>query len=468
MSLWDEHELPEGWSTCQMGDISDIVGGGTPTASEQSNFSDDGHPWITPADLSDFRGNFIERGRRCLSDRGLNSSSAKLMPPGTVLMSSRAPIGYVAIAANEVCTNQGFKSFVCHENILPEYLLHWLRFIRTDIEQMGSGTTFTEISGSRCKEIPFKVAPLAEQHRIVAKVDELLEKANAVRERLQRVPEILKRFRQSVLAAACSGRLTEDWREEDLDGDDFPALWTLIDAGDIYVDARYGTSKKCQSGWDAIPVLRVPNIARGVLDLADIKSTTLSEREIDSLAVSEGDLIVCRTNGSLDLIGKAAVIPKLECPFAFASYLIRLRLDQSQVLPGYFHAFLSAPIGRDQIEARARSTAGQFNLNLEILRGLQLPVAPIAEQQEIVRRVEALFALADVIEQRVAAGTARAEKLPQAILAKAFRGELVPTEAELATAEGRSYEPASELLEKIKTQKAQAKLAAALVSRKLG
>jgi type I restriction enzyme, S subunit len=216
-SIFEEHlgirELPTGWKIALMGDIAKIVGGGTPKASDDSNFSEDGYPWITPADLSGFNGTYIERGRRSLSEKGLKSCSAMIMPKGAVLMSSRAPIGYVAIASNSVCTNQGFKSFICPSGILPEYVLYWLRFIRPLLEKMGSGTTFLEISGARASQIPILVPPAAEQKRIVAKIEELLPKVNAVRERLSRVKEIMKRFRQSVLSAACSGRLTEEWRE---------------------------------------------------------------------------------------------------------------------------------------------------------------------------------------------------------------------------------------------------------------
>ncbi len=215
---------------------------------------------------------------------------------------------------------------------------------------------------------------------------------------------------------------------------------------------------KCDKTGKGTPVLRVPNIARGILDLSDLKYAELAPKESGALVVREGDLIVCRTNGSLDLIGKAAVIPPLSRKHAFASYLIRLRLDKAKLLPNYFHAFLSGPPGRVQIEERARTTAGQFNLNLDILRSLQLPFPPLPEQHEIVRRVEALFRQADAIEKRVAAATARAEKLTQAILAKAFRGELVPTEAELARREGRDYEPASALLERIRAERCKDRL----------
>ena len=122
-------------------------------------------------------------------------------------------------------------------------------------------------------------------------------------------------------------------------------------------------------------------------------------------------------------------------------------------MPQYFHCFLSSQFGREQIEEKTRTTAGQFNLNLQILGGLAVPLPPPEEQAEIARRVEALFKLAEAIEKRVAAATARAEKLTQAILAKAFRGEFVPTEAELARREGHPYEPASALLARLKSAK---------------
>lgn len=128
------------------------------------------------------------------------------MPSGSVLMSSRAPIGYVAVAANPISTNQGFKSFLCAEDLAPEFVAYWLRYIRPLLEQMRSGTTFSEISGSRAKEIPLHFAPLAEQKRIVEKIHPLLASVEAAHERLTKVAAILRRSRQSVLAAAFPGR----------------------------------------------------------------------------------------------------------------------------------------------------------------------------------------------------------------------------------------------------------------------
>jgi type I restriction enzyme S subunit len=212
-------DLPEGWVETYMGEVAEVVGGGTPKASDPSHFSEEGSPWITPADLSGFEGIYIRKGKRDLSENGLRSCSAVMIPTGSVLLSSRAPIGYLAIAAGPLSTNQGFKSFVCREGIVPEYVYFWLRFIRAKLEAMGSGSTFAEISGRRAKEIPILLPPAAEQQRIAAALEQLLTQMARVRNRLARVPKILKRLRRSVLAAACSGRLTEDWRARHPEGE---------------------------------------------------------------------------------------------------------------------------------------------------------------------------------------------------------------------------------------------------------
>lgn len=195
-------------------------------------------------------------------------------------------------------------------------------------------------------------------------------------------------------------------------------------------------------------MLRVPNIASGKLDLTSLKFA-VPKRNWASLMLQDGDILICRTNGSLDLVGKAAVVADLSEPAAFASYLIRLRTNTQALLPRFLHLCLLSPSGRDQITAEARTTAGQFNLNLEILRGLRFVLPPVDAQAEIVRRVDLLFSLAKTIERRVAAASARADTLIQSVLARAFRGELVPTEAELARAEGRDYESAESLLARI-------------------
>lgn len=184
-------EIPSSWRWCRLGTIGAIVGGGTPRAAVAENFAEPGTgiPWLTPADLGGYSRRHIKRGARDLSRLGLESSSATLMPKGTVLFTSRAPIGYVAIADNAIATNQGFKSIVPYISELSDYVALAMRAFAPGIDAKAPGTTFREVSGKIVAGISFPLPPLAEQHRIVAKVDQLMElcarldEAGAARER---------------------------------------------------------------------------------------------------------------------------------------------------------------------------------------------------------------------------------------------------------------------------------------------
>lgn len=145
------------WIECKISDIGTVVGGATPSTKKPENYEDGTIAWITPKDLSTFSGRYIQRGERNITETGLKSCSTQLLPKNTVLFSSRAPIGYVAIVANDVCTNQGFKSVVPNETIDPIFLYYLLKYNKDKIESMGSGTTFKEVSGNTMKNIVVSV-----------------------------------------------------------------------------------------------------------------------------------------------------------------------------------------------------------------------------------------------------------------------------------------------------------------------
>jgi type I restriction enzyme S subunit len=449
-----------------MGEIAEVIGGGTPKASDPENFFDNGYPWITPADLGSFSGMYIQRGKRSLSEKGLRLSSAQLMPRGAVLMSSRAPIGYVAIAANEISTNQGFKSFVVHKDILPEHVFYWLKFLRPQLEQFGSGSTFAEISGSRAREIPILIAPLAEQKRIAAKIEDLLGRVIATRERLAKVPTILKRFRQAVLAAACSGRLTEDLRMQNRRPSassvraktNFGGLSELPEIPDTWSWQKISEIASVQGGIqkqpkrtprnNAYPYLRVANVLRNKLDLSEIHEMELFGGELQKYRLEPDDLLIVEGNGSFSEIGRSALWTAAIENCVHQNHIIRVRAFECSA--HYLNSFWNSPVGIARVAQAAVTTSGLYSLSTAKVAAVLVPVPPIDEQNEIVRRVEGLFRLSDAIEKRLAAGTRMTGELAEAILTKAFRGELVPTEAEVARREGRSYETASELLARIK------------------
>ncbi len=163
--------IPGHWRWSTLGCEAEVVGGSTPSTKDDANYEGGQIPWITPADLSGYRDKYIERGKRNITEKGLNGSGARLMPEGTVLFSSRAPIGYVVIAKNQVATNQGFKSFVLGPNLSPDYVYYYLKRAKELALRLASGTTFPEISGKKAKEIPIPVPSLDEQHDIVEGIE---------------------------------------------------------------------------------------------------------------------------------------------------------------------------------------------------------------------------------------------------------------------------------------------------------
>ena len=209
------YDIPVSWQWCRLDSVGAIVGGGTPSAGDSSNFETPGSgiAWLTPADLGGYAHLYISHGARDLSDKGLSSSSATLMPTRSVLFTSRAPIGYVAIAENPIATNQGFKSVVPFLSECSEYIALTLKALATEIDAKASGTTIKEVSGKIVAGIPFPLPPLAEQQRIVAKVDELM----ALCDRLEEARKTREEVRDKLTAASLA-RLTAP----DTSAEDFP------------------------------------------------------------------------------------------------------------------------------------------------------------------------------------------------------------------------------------------------------
>jgi type I restriction enzyme S subunit len=168
-------KLPQNWAICTLSTIGQIVGGGTPKTDMPSYWSNGTIPWITPADLSGYQMKFIENGVRMITENGLTSSSAQIIPKGSVLFSSRAPIGYTVIAATDVCTNQGFKSIVPYIEGLSDFIYYFLRTQVDEIHLRASGTTFKEISGAEMGKTLIFLPPLEEQKRITIAIEKFFE-----------------------------------------------------------------------------------------------------------------------------------------------------------------------------------------------------------------------------------------------------------------------------------------------------
>lgn len=207
------------WIECKISDIGTVVGGATPSTKKLENYENGTIAWITPKDLSIFTGRYIQRGERNITEIGLKSCSTQLLPKDTVLFSSRAPIGYVAITANEVCTNQGFKSVVPNEKTDPLFLYYLLKYNKDKIEGMGSGTTFKEVSGNTMKNI---VVSVPTDKKVQKRISSMLGSIDDKIEENERINNNLAEQIKTICTAWLSdyapfgGILPDDWSKTPL------------------------------------------------------------------------------------------------------------------------------------------------------------------------------------------------------------------------------------------------------------
>ena len=466
-------DLPEGWSAATLGEIGDYLNG---RAFKASEWSKSGRPIIRIQDLtgSKSKPNFF-KGR--VEER-------YVVRLGDFLISWAATLGAYIWSGPEGVLNQHI--FKVHSKIDQKFHYYLANRILEELYQHTHGSGMVHITKGRFDNISVPIPPLAEQKRIVAKIKTLLARVNAARERLAKMPVILKRFRQAVLAAACSGRLTEDWHkhhssvmhadeivesikrrkmheigakkaekvleiykyQEENNSEKLPPTWRYMTLDKLVRSFDYGTSAK-SNPTGKVPVLRMGNIQNGRIDWSDLMYTS-NPSEIKKYLLKPGTVLFNRTN-SPELVGKTAIY-RGEQPAIFAGYLIRVN-NEPELNPEYLNCCLNTDYAREYCMTVKTDGVSQSNINAQKLAKFEIPFCSPEEQQEIVRRVDALYKLADTIEKRVAAATIQADRLTQAILAKAFRGELVPTEAELARHEGRGYETAAQLLHRIKSER---------------
>lgn len=263
------------WIECKISDIGRVVGGATPSTKKPENYENGTIAWITPKDLSTFSGRYIQHGERNITEAGLRSCSTQLLPKNTVLFSSRAPIGYVAIAANEVCTNQGFKNVIPNENTNPLFLYYLLKYNKDKIEGMGSGTTFKEVSGNTMKNIVVSVPKdMGTQRQIVAvlgSIDDKIELNNEINNNLEQQARAIFKTEFLSLKALPSG-----WRQA-----------TLIDIAD-YLNGLAMQKYRPSGNEIGIPVLKIKELRQGC---CDNNSELCSPNIKNEYIIHDGDVI---------------------------------------------------------------------------------------------------------------------------------------------------------------------------------
>lgn len=382
--------------------------------------------------MSGYRAQTIERGARDLSPIGLAACGATLMPKGTVLFSSRAPIGYVAIAANEISTNQGFKSFVLPEGFDPRFTYYQLKHLKPEAEAIATGTTFKELSGSAAATLPVKVAPLPEQTRIADQLDKLLARIQSCNDRLDAIPALLKRFRQAVLESALYGTCLDDEKPTEV------SIASIATVGTGSTPLRSNTRFFASSG---TPWVTSAATSQQLITEANEFVTPEAIAAHRLKLYPKGTLLVAmygegKTRGQVAELGIEATINQ-----ACAAVVV----DETKALIAYVKLAFQV----NYLAMRELAEGGnQPNLNLSKVKEFRIPLPSLEQQAQIVREASAFIKIADRIEARYTAARAQAQRLSPLLLAKAFRGELVPQDP--------NDESASTLLKRITAEREKA------------
>ena len=436
VELPDVGELPEEWTLTTLSEIGKWRTGGTPSRKINSYFYGD-IAWVKSGDLND---GIITATDEKITESGLQNCAAKLLPIGTVSVALYgATIGKIGILGIEAATNQACANCIVDpKKISKEFLFYYILSQRQNLINAGQGGAQPNLTNQIIHDWPIPLPQLSEQLQIVARIEALLTQVNAARDRLSRVPLIIKKFRQAVLAAACSGRLTEGWREEnptstsseERDEIDelpdcynglqvqLPENWQFHSIREITDSIKYGYTASAREEPIGPKMLRITDIQEGHVNWESVPFCYISDQNSEKYHLTEGDIVFARTGATT---GKSYRIKS--CPFSiFASYLIRVR-TKKEVDSNYLYLFFQSGFYWKQISDNTSGTA-QPNCNASKLASLIIPFPPLAEQHEIVRRVEALFERVDQIEHQVLVATKRTDALTQAVLRKAFRGEM--------------------------------------------
>ena len=414
-------QIPGSWEWVSVADVGRIVGGSTPATNVPEYFAENGIPWITPADLTGYTDTYIAKGRRDLSQIGYSSCSATLLPPGTVLFSSRAPIGYCAISANEISTNQGFKNLILEDNIDPEYVRHYLLGAKEYAESKASGTTFLELSSKRVGALALPIAPIHEQTRIVAKLDNLTSRIAATRLALERIFDLIEHHRQLVVDNA------------------FSALELSVPLSKLVDQDRgipYGIIKTGKNESNGIPVVRAGDIKRYRVLENQLKRVSHNIAARYRRTVLRGGEVLISIRGS---VGETCVVP----PSMKGNNLSRevaLIPVSEDTNPAFIMYFLRSQQAKNYIEANVKGIA-QTGINLRDLRQLPCPDVPRSQQQIISKHIAAALRRLDSISAQRDGAISLLPLLDNAVRTAAFHGKLVKQETD--------DEPVSTLLARI-------------------
>lgn len=356
------------WRKVKLGEVAEIMGGGTPKR-EVSEYWNGVIPWATPTDITKNKTNEIAQTTEYITENGLSQSSAKLVPAGSVLMTSRATIGFCAINTIPMTTNQGFSNFICGDSVHNKFLLYLLTSNRDKFEQLGSGSTFKEISKSALRSFEVNLPPLPEQRKIatiLSSVDDAIEKTEAI---IKQTETLKKGLMHQLLT---KGIAHSSFKQTEIG--EIPTKWEMRKVGDLV--KFEGGSQPPRDTFEFEP--REGNIR--LIQIRDYKTdkyATYVPKELARKFCTKGDVMIGRYGPPI-----FQILRGIEGAYNVA--LIKAVPNEQFVTKNYLFYFLKQETLFRLIDGLSQRTSGQTGVDMDALKGFAFPLPPIAEQHRIV------------------------------------------------------------------------------------
>lgn len=447
------YAVPDNWVWTRLGGIIINIKNGTTI---QQNKDKIGTPVTRIESIQNYR---IDIGRLgYISDVG-KLKETDMYIEGNIALShinSAEHVGKTALVTRDLLPlihGMNLLKLTFNETCNPYYFFYYSQsyyYKQEILARINMAVNQVSINQRQLQDITIPLPPLPEQQRIVSIIESLFEKLDRAKELAQSALDSFENRKSAILHKAFSGELTRKWREENelvqtanelieeillyrkqnkvkSNGQimknlssGIPKEWVITNLGLVVKEFKYGVSEKSDFGYSGIPVIRIPNIVSNILNFTNIKYLNHWDISEENL-INKDDLLIVRSNGSRDLVGKCALVLDVEKPYTFASYLIRIR--PIKINSKYLFYIMNSSYVKNQLFNKAKSSAGINNINSQELNSLLIPFPPLEEQQEIVRILDNLLEneqkakeLCDVIDQ--------IDHMKKSILARAFRGEL--------------------------------------------